>query len=92
MALINKNTQEYLKINFPPDIISGKIHFNIFRDQEQRLAFDSGLSPYENFKCDTYPCPDLKDRFGIASTKETIYDDIMSICYGIIKDENWDDC
>lgn len=57
MALINNNTGEYLKITAMQfDYASGNHHISyyIFANQEQRLRYDNGLTPYEIYKSGQY--------------------------------------
>ncbi len=99
MALKNE-TGEYLKItSMQFDFASGNHHISyyIFANQEQRLRYDNGLTPYEIYKSGQY------NGIGHIETAlnqlpagiETARDAVINACYNALKLDmfaNWIDC
>lgn len=85
MALTNTTSGEYFKIIYPPDLISGKINYYIFKDVAQRNAYETGLSPFENFLNDTLLFPNLSEQIKSIPVGTQAFDGIMSLCYERLK-------
>ena len=100
MAISNIVTGEYLKITgFQADFQNGNLNivYLRFSDAEQRVRFETGLSPYENYVMGQY------NGFGHISAslnlenneQNTIKESLLSACYNALKSDvfhEWIDC
>ncbi|RME19374.1 MAG: hypothetical protein D6799_01395 [Bacteroidetes bacterium] len=96
MALKNPNTGEYLKVvgfqaDFRFQIFT--ITYLIFKDQEQRQRYESGLSPYENFQHGMENF--TNEQWLSAQVSNTTKDSILTTAYNVLKNgvfAGWEDC
>ena len=99
MALMNPNTGEYVKIiGMQYDFAHGnhQVNYLEFANADQRLRYESGLSPYEVFKSGQY------NNFGIIESEltagtdnGTVRDVMFDAMYKALKSEifsNYVDC
>ncbi|MEN6294536.1 MAG: hypothetical protein ABFD61_00230 [Chloroherpetonaceae bacterium] len=99
MALLNKETNEYLKITaIQFDFASGNLNLTylIFKDAEQRQRYEGGLSEYEIYKNGQFNSVGyINEELNRETEKKTAYEALFDACYMAMKQDvfqNWVDC